>query len=120
MVLFRFPRTDQVAGELRPALVLRRCPGRHEDWLICMVSSQLRHEIPGIDDVVHEADVDFRASGLKMTSVTRTTRVAVDSAELLLGALGNVDATRLARIHRNLSHWIAGGESRPGAKPAEV
>ena len=27
IVLFRFPQTDQEAGKLRPALVLRRLPG---------------------------------------------------------------------------------------------
>jgi hypothetical protein len=36
IVLFRFPQTDLQAGKLRPALVVRKLPGRHEDWLIAM------------------------------------------------------------------------------------
>lgn len=36
IVLFRFPQTDQTEGKLRPALVLRRLPGKFDDWLICM------------------------------------------------------------------------------------
>ncbi len=39
IVLFRFPQTDQQAGKLRPALVVRKLPGRYEDWLISMISS---------------------------------------------------------------------------------
>ena len=41
VVLFRFPQTNQTIGKLRPALVIRKVPGPHKDWLICMISSQL-------------------------------------------------------------------------------
>jgi mRNA interferase MazF len=34
IVLFRFPQTDQQPGKLRPALVIRKLPGRQEDWPI--------------------------------------------------------------------------------------
>jgi hypothetical protein len=45
IVLFAFPQTDQTVGKLRPALVLRRVPGPHDDWLLCMISSQLGCEM---------------------------------------------------------------------------
>lgn len=45
VVLFRFPQTDQTEGSLRPALVLRQLPGQYNDWLICMISSQLHQTI---------------------------------------------------------------------------
>ncbi len=32
LVLFTFPKTDQDAGSLRPALVLRSLPRFHDDW----------------------------------------------------------------------------------------
>lgn len=41
IVLFRFPQTDQQSGKFRPALVVRKLPGRYEDLLVCMISSQL-------------------------------------------------------------------------------
>jgi mRNA interferase MazF len=40
IVLFKFPQTDNIAGKLRPALLLGKLSGRHGDWLICMISSQ--------------------------------------------------------------------------------
>ena len=38
IVLFRFPQTDQTEGKFRPALVLRRLPRQHNDWMIYMIS----------------------------------------------------------------------------------
>jgi len=111
IVLFAFPQTDQSAGKLRPALVLRRCPGPHEDWLICMISSQLRHEVPGIDEVVRKKDDDFAQSGLKLISVIRITRLAIVSAEALQGTIGAVADDRLARIRQHLAEWISGKPS---------
>ena len=52
IVLFRFPQTDQQSGKLRPALVVRKLPGRYEDWLVCMISSQLNQEVTGFDETI--------------------------------------------------------------------
>ena len=109
IVLFPFPQTDQATGKLRPALVLRRCPGPHDDWLICMISSQLRHEMAGIDDVIRPADSDFAQIGLKLASVIRTTRLAVVAAGILEGTIGTLPKARLDRIRQNLADWISGG-----------
>jgi mRNA interferase MazF len=63
VVLFRFPQTDQSATKLRPALVLRQLPGPFDDWLICMVSSQLAQRIPEFDELIAAFDPDFITSG---------------------------------------------------------
>lgn len=52
IVLSRFPQTDPEEGKLRPALLLGKLPGEYNDWLICMVSSQTYHAIPGFDEVI--------------------------------------------------------------------
>jgi len=77
IVLFNFPQTDQVNGKLRPALIIGKLPGDFGDWLICMISSQLRHFIEGFDEIISEDAVDFSASGLKRASVIRVGRLAV-------------------------------------------
>lgn len=41
IILFKFLKTDQTYGKLRPALVIRKLPGPYDDWLICMISSQI-------------------------------------------------------------------------------
>lgn len=43
IVLFRFPQTNLEEGKLRPALLLGKLPGPYDDWLICMISSQIQH-----------------------------------------------------------------------------
>ena len=109
IVLFRFPQTDQTAGKLRPALVLRKLPGRHNDWLICMISSNLDQEVPELYEVITPDDLDFKESGLKVPSLIRIGRIAVvDGDILLLGKLGQIDAQRLLRIRYKLSCWIQG------------
>jgi mRNA interferase MazF len=65
IVLFRFPQTDLQLGKLRPALVLRKLPGCNEDWLICMISTQLGQEIIDFDETISPQDSDFKRSGLK-------------------------------------------------------
>ena len=107
-VLFRFPHTDLSAGKLRPALLLRQVPGHHGDWLICMVSSQLRHLAPNFDELIGEDDSDFRKSGLKVTSVIRIGRLAVVEEDMLLGRLGEIGPERLSRLTNRLASWLIG------------
>ena len=68
IVLFPFPNTDLSHGKLRPALVIDKLPGAFDDWLICMISTQMRHLNPGFDDQIQQDDADFVRSGLKQTS----------------------------------------------------
>ena len=56
IVLFRFLQTDQTVAKLRPALVLRRLPGQYNDWLICMVSSNLDQKIIDFDEIISPDD----------------------------------------------------------------
>ena len=108
IVVFSFPQTDQVGGKLRPALVLAGVPGSHNDWLVCMISSQLRQELPGIDEVMRGTDPDFQETGLKLTSLIRITRLAVVNGDLFRGALGTLAERRLLRIRQALADWILG------------
>ena len=106
IVLFRFPQVDLQEGKLRPALLLGKLPGEHGDWLICMISSQVRHYVPEFDEIVREEDSDFATSGLKVASVIRVGRLAVVEADILLGAAGEIATDRLQRIKTRLSQWL--------------
>lgn len=106
IVLFRFPQTDLEQGKLRPALLLGKLPGEYDDWLICMISSQIRHCVPESDELVQETDTDFAKSGLKLASVIRVGRLAVVEGEILLGAIGQIASERLQRIKNRLAEWL--------------
>jgi len=106
IVLFRFPQTDQATGKLRPALVLRRMPGLYDDWLICMISTQLTQQVDGLDEQISMDDNDFHQSGLKSPSLFRVSRLAVVDQTILLGTIGAIAPDRLWRIKNALADWI--------------
>jgi mRNA interferase MazF len=56
IVLFPFPYSDHKEKKLRPALIIRQLPGDYEDWLICMISSQLPQKISLFDEIISEKD----------------------------------------------------------------
>jgi mRNA interferase MazF len=107
IILFRFPQTDLEAGKLRPALLLGKLPGDFDDWLICMISSQIRHYVPHFDELIQDTDSDFAHSGLKSASVIRVGRLAVVQGRVLLGATGHISPERLQRIKAHLAEWIS-------------
>ena len=108
IVLFRFPYADRKDGKLRPALIVRQLPGAYDDWLICMISSQLSQEVSSFDEIVSKDDNDFNSSGLKLTSVIRIGRLAVVHKSILEGTIGEISNDRLIRIKNRLSDWLIG------------
>lgn len=107
VVLLRFPQADLASGKLRPVLVLARVPGRHEDWLVCMLSSQMHQATAGFDEMIDPSDDDFEASGLRVATVARITRLAVVEGGAFEGRLGAVSPKRLGGIRRRLAVWLS-------------
>jgi mRNA interferase MazF len=106
IVLFRFPQTDLVIGKLRPALLLAPLPTGQNDWLVCMVSSQLFQSTPGIDEIIETTDEDFIQTGLKTSSVIRLTRLTVVEESVLRGTIGEISRHRLLDLKKRLADWI--------------
>ena len=103
----QLPNADLTQGKNRPVLVLGKCPGKFDDWLICPVSSRLHQATQGVDELVSGADGDYAQTGLVTPSVIRVCRLAVVESSLLIGAIGSVDAARLGRILASLKNWIS-------------
>jgi mRNA interferase MazF len=106
VILLHFPQSDLTIGKLRPALIIEELPGSFNDWLICMISSQVHHHIADFDEIISMSDQDFPDSGLKSTGLIRTGRMAVVEGEMLLGFIGQISDSRLLRIKNNLSNWL--------------
>jgi mRNA interferase MazF len=107
IVLVPFPFTDLSGAKLRPVLMLRRASVQFDDWLVCMVSSQLQQADEQIDEILSPSEADFAATGLKVPSVLRLSRLAVLESSLLVGSLGSISDERLQRIRQKLAVWIA-------------
>ncbi|TLD42091.1 MAG: hypothetical protein JETT_1659 [Candidatus Jettenia ecosi] len=108
IVLFKFPQTDKKEGKLCPALLLRELPGKFNDWLICMISSNIDQQIPVLDELVTPDASDFIQSGLKAPSIIRASRLAFVDGNVLVGTLGQINTERLYKIKQKLSKWILG------------
>ena len=108
IVLTPFPYTDLSGSKLRPVLMLRQASVRFDDWLVCMVSSQLQQAEAGFDEWISPSDADFAATGLKVPSVLRLSRLAVLDGSLLVGSLGSISHYRLEAVRSRLAEWICG------------
>ncbi len=106
IVLFRFPQTDLILGSLRPSLLIAQIPSSYNDWLVCMISSQIHQAIPNFDEVILKTDSDFVQTRLKSESVIRLSRLAVVSETIFVGKLGEIFPVRLQKVKANLADWI--------------
>ncbi|MEW5825456.1 MAG: type II toxin-antitoxin system PemK/MazF family toxin [Candidatus Bipolaricaulota bacterium] len=104
--LVRLPRTDLAEGKYRPVLLLTRLPGPFGDWLVCAITSQLRHAVANWDEEIAEADDDFESSGLKGHSLIRIGKLATVEEEALEGVLGEISSRRIAAIRSKIADCI--------------
>ena len=104
IVLAALPQADG-RRKLRPALLLCRLPG-FADWLACGISTQLQHRVEGFDDVLSEADVDFKPSGLHRASAIRLGFLGTLPESDVAGSLGSVAPDRLERLRRRLADHL--------------
>ncbi len=106
IVPFKFPQTDLVLGSLRPSLLVAPIPSGYDDWLVCMISTQIHQAIPNFDEIINTTDSDFAQTRLKSESVIRLSRLAVVSETIFVGKLGEISQTRLKTVKDNLADWI--------------
>ncbi len=89
----------------RPAILLRRLPP-FGDWLICGVSTQIHQRVAGFDELIREADPDFRRTGLKASSLIRLGFLAVLPERDLLGVIGTIAPERHQRLLQGLREHL--------------
>jgi mRNA interferase MazF len=106
ILLFRFPQSDLGTGKLRPALLIKRIHGGFEDCLVCMISTQTRHQILDLEIVLSETMPGFDKTGLKKESLIRTSRLAVVHPSVCAGKLGTLPTEIFDDIRIRLADWI--------------
>ena len=104
VILTPLPQVDNVT-KTRPALILRELPP-FGDFLVCGISTQIHHAVPGFDEIITRSDPDFTASNLLTASVIRLGFLAVLSRKKILGSIGKIDSSRHARLLTNLSNLL--------------
>jgi mRNA interferase MazF len=104
IALASLPQADGGA-KLRPVLLLRAMPP-FGDWLVCGISTQLRQEVPGFDELLDAAQADFATSGLKAPSLIRLGFLNVLPAQRFVGVLGAVASIRHQRLLQKLCRHL--------------
>ena len=116
IALVPFPFADSTETKLRPVLLLRRASVRFDDWLVCMISSQLHQAEPHLDEILAADDSEFAAAGLKAPSVLRLARLAVINNSLIAGTIGQIGAARLDVLRQRLAEWLVEPPSESAAR----
>jgi mRNA interferase MazF len=109
--LFKFPLTNQSTGKRRPAVLLKKIPVQISDWLVCMVSSRLHHEVQGVDMVVRVDEEIFAQTGFRKDSLIRVTRLAVVDEAILETKIGNLPQDVLFGLKGRLAAWLTSSGS---------
>jgi mRNA interferase MazF len=74
--------------------------------LICGISTQLRHEVKGFDEIIFASDDDFGESGLDADSLFRLGFLQVLPRREIVGSIGSISAERHLRLLQNLSDYL--------------
>ena len=105
ILIINFPFSDRTAGKPRPALVISndRHNARDTDRLFVLISSNTR--VRSEEDLVIEpGDPDFAASGLKVASVFRCSKlVNLESTKLRAKRLGRIGQAWIGRVADTIS-----------------
>ncbi len=114
LILARLQQSD---GRIksRPALIVSVMPP-FDDLLIVGISSQLRHEVEGFDELISESETDFADSGLKTASLIRVGMVTTIPVKAVMGELGSISMDRLVRIRNNLADHINAEQAYDGRR----
>lgn len=89
----------------RPGVFLREVRP-YGDLLICGISTQLRHEVAGYDEIVHANDFDFSSSNLTTTSLIRLGQLITVPRNHVTGKIGSISPDRHRRLLERLSEYL--------------
>ena len=104
VVLVAMPQADG-STKNRPTVILREMPP-FKDLLVCGVSTQLRQEVKGFDEIIAPTDDDFKASSLIGTSLIRLGFLTVVPQSQIVGTIGSIASARHQRLLKNLSEYL--------------
>ncbi len=104
VVLTPVPQADGTIKN-RPAIFLREMLP-FKDLLVCGISTQLRQEVKGFDELISPSDSDFASSGLVRESLIRLGFLAVLPQSKVAGKIGSISTGRHKRLLEKLSAYL--------------
>jgi mRNA interferase MazF len=103
IVLVPFPFDDLSSSKVRPAVCLTNPIGLHRHVVVAFISSQAPSQSLDSDVILGAQRLDFRATGLRVSSVLRLHRLVTLSTSLIVRELGALSPTWLQEVERKLT-----------------
>ena len=102
VVLTPFPFTDLQGSKVRPAIVVSPPDRMGDDVILAFISSVKPARPHPTDLLLSPSDPDFAATGLKADSILKCDKLATVQRRILLGELGTLSATLMAKVDQRL------------------
>jgi mRNA interferase MazF len=101
IILAQFPYTDLSQTKLRPAIILQASFTRNE-ITICFISSQKVTQISDDEFALLDSDPEFVATGLRVSSKVRVSRIVTLNHQLTSRQLGRLGIQQMQILNAKL------------------
>ena len=102
IVLTEFPFTDLSSIKRRPAVVVSTLDPASQDVIVAFISSVLTGNTSHFDYILSDTHPDFKASGLKKSSVFKMDKLATLDKSIFSGELGDVSPEIFEELKKRL------------------
>lgn len=108
IVLIRFPFSDLSSNKVRPALVvssdeyMQRC----SDAIFVCISSKNTSKLYPTDLLIENTDSEFRATGLKKSSLIRIDKIVILKTSLVRRSLGYAGPNIMSQVDKTLTEVL--------------
>lgn len=89
----------------RPVLLLKQLPP-FGDWLVCGITSQLRHEVKDFDILISNDHPDYKDSNLPKSFLIRLGFIGRVQEEKIEGVVGNIGQETYNQLINNLTNFL--------------
>jgi mRNA interferase MazF len=100
--LVPFPFTDLSATKVRPSLMLW-ADATGDDVTLCFISSQNVTNLSPEEFILDASEPDFAATGLRISSKVRVTRIITIERRLITRRIGKLSATQIHLLNTAIS-----------------
>jgi mRNA interferase MazF len=102
IVLVQFPFDDFSSSKVRPAVCLSEPVGNYRHVVLAFITSKIPPDLLETDLVVDNNHVDFKATGLAVTSTIRLHRLMTVTTSMIKRELGKIPETMDSKINHRL------------------
>jgi mRNA interferase MazF len=98
VVLVPFPFDDLSSTKVRPAVCLTESIGKHKHVILAFITSRVPEDPLSTDLVFVDADKDFSATGLRVSSTLQLHRMMTVAANIIVRELGQLPTSKQKEV----------------------